>query len=99
MVMVASCALFAAVVGPVSDAALRLCDEIDTPDIALCPATVLADQSKAFERLGLDWLFRVLRGWGMPPWVLRAFEAKAYGLVNGGAVRPAGSYHAPAQLH
>ena len=34
-----------------------------------------------------------------PRQVLRAFEAKAYGLVNGGAVRPAGSYHAPAQLH
>ena len=43
------------------------------------PAATLADQSKAFERLSLPWLIRVMRGWQMPSWVICAFLCLIFG--------------------
>ena len=45
------------------------------PDLRASPAVVLADQSKAFERMGMAWLRRVMDGWKFPQWVKEAFDA------------------------
>ena len=36
-------------------------------------AALFADQSKAFERLGLHWFDKVLRGWNLPAWAVNSF--------------------------
>ena len=45
------------------------------PIFGLCTAVVLADQSKAFERMGTAWLRKVMDGWKFPRWVREAFDA------------------------
>ena len=64
---------------------LRLCESAHDSCIANAPAAVLADQSKAFERLSLTWLWRVLGRWNLPRWIFRAFTA----LTRGRSVRSA----------
>eukprot|EP00972_Heterocapsa_arctica_P097675 14412643-Heterocapsa_arctica.AAC.1 len=48
--------LWSTVLGPAGAAVQAFCDRYADPDIDNCPAVLLADQSKAFERLGIHWL-------------------------------------------
>ena len=73
------------VLGPAAMPCLRLCESAHDSCIANAPAAVLADQSKAFERLSLTWLWRVLGRWNLPRWIFRAFTA----LTRGRSVRSA----------
>eukprot|EP00974_Lingulodinium_polyedra_P045443 4357754-Lingulodinium_polyedra.AAC.1 len=45
-------------------------EQARAPLVAHCPAVTLADQEKAFERIGHDWLGQVLRRWQVPAWLL-----------------------------
>ena len=58
--------LWKLVLGPCADACNSVAEDAACGDIDTDPAAFLADQSKAFERLSLSWLFRVLRRWGLP---------------------------------
>eukprot|EP00969_Alexandrium_andersonii_P029250 1276577-Alexandrium_andersonii.AAC.1 len=40
-----------------------------------CRAILFADQSGAFERVGLPWLRLVFERWGMPDWIVRCLWA------------------------
>ena len=40
---------------------------------------MFADQSKAFERLGLHWFDKVLRGWNLPAWAVNSFGVMCHG--------------------
>ena len=51
------------------------CSRADVEGLSRCPAALLADQSKAFERIGLEWIAMVMDGWGFPKWVRAAFDA------------------------
>eukprot|EP00969_Alexandrium_andersonii_P226842 10017284-Alexandrium_andersonii.AAC.1 len=44
-----------------------------------CPALVLADQSKAFDRLARPWPQAILEGLGVPRWLRRALVATVAG--------------------
>eukprot|EP00974_Lingulodinium_polyedra_P052394 5039775-Lingulodinium_polyedra.AAC.1 len=60
--------------GPAGAAFAQLCaDEAALhPGLSACPAVTLADQEKAFERIGRAWLGEVLRRWRVPAWLLGA---------------------------
>ena len=51
----------------------ELCGDIDECGMGDCPAVVVEDQSKAFERIGVDWLLNVLAGWCLPTWIMQSF--------------------------
>ena len=70
--------LWQALLGPAAEACDNLCRQAADPDLDCIPAAVLADQSKAFERLSLPWLVRVLRAWRMPDWIVCAFLALTF---------------------
>jgi hypothetical protein len=57
-----------------------------------CPAVVFADQSKAFERIGLVWLHAILVGWRLARWAVHAFLVLIMGRtichVRGGWMGP-----------
>ena len=55
-----------------------VCGGCHDPALARMPAATLADQSKAFERLSVAWLVKVLHGWQMPLWVICAFLCLIY---------------------
>ena len=44
-------------------------DALQGTPVVRSTAVLFADQSKAFERLSLQWLALLLRCWGLPPWV------------------------------
>ena len=53
--------LWHALLGDLTQPLLGLCDSIDEVGIGQCLAVVFfADQSKAFERIGIIWLLHVL---------------------------------------
>ncbi len=54
--------IWTALLGPLAAPLLELCNDIDEQGLGSCPAVVFADQSKAFERIGIEWLLRVLTG-------------------------------------
>eukprot|EP00974_Lingulodinium_polyedra_P005787 549139-Lingulodinium_polyedra.AAC.1 len=60
--------------GPSGQPLAALCkkEQQSAPLIAHCPAVTLADQEKAFERIGHAWLGQVLRRWRVPAWLLNA---------------------------
>eukprot|EP00969_Alexandrium_andersonii_P163883 7243181-Alexandrium_andersonii.AAC.1 len=67
--------LWTQVLGEAAAELWTLIREIDEEELACCPATLFADQSKAFERIGHLWLRRVFAGWHLPPWALEALLA------------------------
>ena len=74
--------LWRQVFGPAANAAREKVRDRHVPALAHMPAVFFADQAKAFERLSVTWLGRVLGGWRLPPWLRRA----AMSLVQGRAV-------------
>ena len=78
--------LWNAVLGEAGQAAESIIDGMDEGPIAHCPAVVCGDESKAFERVSLIWLRKVMTRWGFPDWAKHATMA----LVFPGAVRQAG---------
>eukprot|EP00974_Lingulodinium_polyedra_P008745 836263-Lingulodinium_polyedra.AAC.1 len=58
--------------GPAGAPIAQLCagEAALCPGFSACPAVTLADQEKAFERVGHVWLGEVLRRWGVPAWLL-----------------------------
>eukprot|EP00974_Lingulodinium_polyedra_P099531 9640291-Lingulodinium_polyedra.AAC.1 len=59
-----------AVLGDAGAPLAHLCREAEVPAFQQCPAVALADQDKAFERIGHTWLRDVLHGWQLPEWAL-----------------------------
>ena len=59
-------------IGPLAGKLLALGDHLEEHNLERCPAVVFADRSKAFERIGIAWLFRVLRRWQLPRWAVYA---------------------------
>ena len=78
--------LWDGVLGPLAPAVTEIMDACDTEALRHQPATVFADQSKAFERISLDWIHRVLQGWRLPRWLLRGVAR----LLTGRAVCASG---------
>ena len=76
-------ALWNDVLGPMAGEADALADGCQRRAIARLPAVLSADQSKAFERIALAWIVKVLRGWGLARWLMRAFM----GLTAGRSVQ------------
>ena len=73
--------------GPAAGPAREVCDCFLTGSrLDHCPAVFLADQSKAFERLGLRWTRQVLEAWRLPSWALEGLLAPASGggLIDAG---------------
>eukprot|EP00972_Heterocapsa_arctica_P010313 1515321-Heterocapsa_arctica.AAC.1 len=75
--------LWADVLGEAASAVEAFCASLSNDAVDRCPAVVLADQSKAFERMGLAWLRLVLDAWDFPAWVRESLLA----LVSGRGVR------------
>eukprot|EP00972_Heterocapsa_arctica_P067689 9992918-Heterocapsa_arctica.AAC.1 len=61
--------LWTDVLGEAAKAIEACCQAMANPEIDGCPAVLLADQSKAFERMGIAWLKLVLHAWNFPKWV------------------------------
>ena len=57
--------IWQAVVGPAAALAASAGVGADA-EVASMPAVVFAEQSKAFERIGFEWILRVLEGWRAP---------------------------------
>ena len=55
------------VLGEAAPHVLRILNHLHASALDPCPALVLADQSKAFERVSHAWQWHVLHGWGFPP--------------------------------
>ena len=68
-------ALWRGVLGEATEGVEAACARADEPGLRRCPGVVLADQSKAFERLGMVWLRKVMDGWKFPRWVREAFDS------------------------
>ena len=68
-------ALWRGVLGEAAEGVESACASADAAGLRNCPAVVLADQSKAFERLGMAWLRKVMDGWRFPAWTRRAFDS------------------------
>eukprot|EP00974_Lingulodinium_polyedra_P102746 9949333-Lingulodinium_polyedra.AAC.1 len=68
--------LWAQVLGPCTPAIAALCDAFESSTdpaahfASRAPAITLADQNKAFERLGHGWLAKVPRRGQLPEWAL-----------------------------
>ena len=60
--------LWRAVLGDIAGACERVCQSAERGDISRTPATLLNDQSKAFERVSHSWMAKVMAGWGLPAW-------------------------------
>eukprot|EP00974_Lingulodinium_polyedra_P005647 533414-Lingulodinium_polyedra.AAC.1 len=58
--------------GDAAQGLAQLCHDAEDPALACCPSVTLADQAKAFERIGHGWLSRILEGWGVPTWARNA---------------------------
>ena len=56
--------LWLAVLGPAAPGMTELCNGVEGGGLDDCPAATLADQEKAFERMGVEWRRRVMAGWG-----------------------------------
>ena len=54
-------------------------DDLRDHELDACPAVILADQSKAFERVSIPWLIAVLDGWRLPRWAMAALLALVVG--------------------
>ena len=65
--------MWRALFGSAAEPARRAC-RVATGDPALrqCPAVFMADESKAFERLGVHWLQQVMAAWRFPGWAREA---------------------------
>eukprot|EP00974_Lingulodinium_polyedra_P064947 6279376-Lingulodinium_polyedra.AAC.1 len=50
--------------GDAAQGLAQFCRDAEDPAIECCPTVTLADQAKAFERVGRSWLARVFEGWG-----------------------------------
>ena len=68
-------ALWHGVLGEAVEGAEAACAHAGRAGLRACPAVVLADQSKAFERMGMAWLRKVMEGWRFPTWVQKAFDS------------------------
>ena len=68
-------ALWCGVLGEAAEGAEAACAHAGRAGLRACPAVVLADQSKAFERMGMAWLRKVMDGWRFPAWVREAFDS------------------------
>ena len=71
--------LWRGVLGDAAEGAEAACARARKSSLRACPAMVLADQSKAFERMGMAWLRKVMDGWKFPRWVREAFRRPAGG--------------------
>ena len=78
--------LWNAILGDLSEPCAALCRQRDNSKNRRHPAAVLADQSKAFERLSLNWLIQILRAWKFPKWATHAFIALVFGRSVGAVV-------------
>ena len=59
--------------GDASTAVVQVCQDIVSradPSIQGMPACFAADQAKAFEMLGHDWMRDVFRAWALPGWAV-----------------------------
>eukprot|EP00969_Alexandrium_andersonii_P213083 9409896-Alexandrium_andersonii.AAC.1 len=65
--------------GPAGPALWDIVTRPGNPLLDARRAILFADQPRAFERVGLHWLRRVLERWGLPGWVVRCLWA----LVDG----------------
>eukprot|EP00974_Lingulodinium_polyedra_P026304 2538294-Lingulodinium_polyedra.AAC.1 len=65
--------------GETGEPLAALCRNAEVPALRDCPAVTLADQEKAFERMGHGWLRLVLRGWGAPEWSVNVAAALVTG--------------------
>eukprot|EP00969_Alexandrium_andersonii_P040263 1765402-Alexandrium_andersonii.AAC.1 len=61
--------------GPAGPALWRIVTRPGNELLESCRAILFADQSRAFERVGLLWLQWVLERWGMPEWLVRCLWA------------------------
>ena len=68
-------ALWCGVLGEAVEGAEATCAHAGSAGLRACPAVVLADQSKAFERMSMAWLCKVMEGWRFPTWVQKAFDS------------------------
>ena len=82
--------LWRGVLGEAAEGAEAACAHAGRAGLRTCPAVVLADQSKAFERMGMAWLRKVMDGWKFPTWVREAFnsllKARGVGACIGGVL-------------
>ena len=67
--------LWKGVLGDAAEGAEAACVHAGKSNLRACPAVVLADQSKAFERMGMAWLRKVMDGWKFTGWVREAFDS------------------------
>eukprot|EP00969_Alexandrium_andersonii_P284908 12595086-Alexandrium_andersonii.AAC.1 len=59
-----------AVMGPAGRCLWRIATGQGARFLLTGRAILFADQSRAFERVGLPWLRMVLERWGMPEWIV-----------------------------
>eukprot|EP00969_Alexandrium_andersonii_P143841 6360833-Alexandrium_andersonii.AAC.1 len=57
--------------GPAGPCLWTLITRASAEGVDSCRAFLFADQSRAFERVGLPGLRAVLQRWGLPTWLLR----------------------------
>ena len=63
------------ILGPQAQAVRELAREYGCKAPGKERAAFFADQSKAFERVGYKWFFKVMEGWKFPRWVVRSLAA------------------------
>eukprot|EP00969_Alexandrium_andersonii_P190424 8412588-Alexandrium_andersonii.AAC.1 len=61
--------------GPAGPALWRIVARPGDGLLGSCRASLFADQSRAFERVGLRWLRMVLERWSMPDWIAHCLWA------------------------
>ena len=69
--------LWSDVLGPAAPGVAELCDGVGDCGLDDVPAVTLADQEKAFERMGLEWRRRVMMAWRIPRWATSVGDALA----------------------
>ena len=69
--------LWGAVLGEAGQAIESVIESMDAGQIAQCPVVAFGDESKAFERVSLLWLRKVMMRWGFPAWAKNAIMALA----------------------
>ena len=63
------------VFGQMGTAPWEACGALQDRHTQAIPAALLADQSKAFERLSHSWLRLVMTKWALPPWATASTQA------------------------
>ena len=70
--------LWSDVLGPAAPGVAELCDGVGDCGLDGVPAVTLADQEKAFERMGLEWRRRVMMAWRIPRWATSVGDAMVH---------------------